>query len=104
MNDNRDPLGTGPGAIDPDPHESVGPAPRPVEPVPAAPPANVMPEPALPRPGAGRSDEQVGSAPGADEQVGNAPPAEGNRSVALLVGAVVAVIVILAIAFGAMVK
>jgi hypothetical protein len=69
--------------------------------MPAAPPANVMPQPALPPlPGERLSDEQVGGAPGADDQVGTAPPTGGNKNVSLLVGAAVVVIAVLALIFG----
>jgi hypothetical protein len=98
----RDPLAPGPAADDPRSYESVGGAPRPVEPMPAAPPAFVMPEPALPAlPGERLPDEQVGRAPGADEQVGPAPAPPARQSkVPLLVGIGVVVLAILALILG----
>jgi hypothetical protein len=54
--------------------------------------------------GSDPADEQVGKAPGADEQVGTAPPAGGNKNVALLAGAAVVVLAIIALIFGIFVK
>jgi hypothetical protein len=102
VNENeREPLGSEPGPDHPHPKQTVGGAPRPVEPVAFAPPANLMPEPGLPPPPAQRrTDQQVGKAPGADERVGTAPPTGGNKNVALFVGAAVVVLAIIALIFG----
>lgn len=55
---------------------------------------------AAPRDG---SDEQVGTAPGGDETVGRAP-ASGRRNTPALVGAVVAVLALLALIIGVFVR
>jgi hypothetical protein len=55
-------------------------------------------------PPAGDGTGTFGSAPGATETVGKAPQPRGNRSVPLLVGGGLAIVVILAAVFGFLIK
>ncbi len=88
------------------PIESVGSAPRPVESTGGAPkPAEAVgnaPDPGDPGRPPRRPDEQVGDAP-SDESVGKAPARTGSN-MALIVGGVIALIAIIAVIFGVVVK
>jgi hypothetical protein len=88
------------------PIESVGSAARPVESTGSAPkPAEAVgnaPDPGDPGRPPRRPDEQVGDAPSPDESVGNAPARGSN--LALIVGGAIALIAIIAVIFGVVVK
>ena len=80
------------------PIESVGSAPQPAEAVGNA------PDPGDPGRPPRRPDEGVGDAPSPDESVGKAPARTGGSNLALIVGAAIALIAIIAVIFGVVVK
>jgi hypothetical protein len=90
------------------PVESTGSAARPVESTGSAPkPAEAVgnaPDPGDPGRPPRRPDEQVGDAPSPGESVGNAPARTGGTNLALIVGGAIALIAIIAVIFGVVVK
>ncbi len=83
------------------PVESTGGAPKPAEAVGNAPDPGDPGDPGRPP---RRPDEQVGDAPSPDESVGNAPARTGGSNLALIVGGAIALIAIIAVIFGVVVK